>query len=86
MKKLLFLILLTFLFSCEKDRSIECWTCRWEEKIFKTSAYHSTINDTCMSEHDILTYQNKNTWETDIKKNRIMCWKQGDPSLPNPGF
>lgn len=84
MKKLLFLLLLTFLFSCEKDRAIECWTCRWEMKI--NNAYYSTCRDTCMPEENKLMYEKTGTFENTNKKERVTCWKQGDPPAWNPGF
>ena len=74
------------MFSCEKDRSIECYTCRWETKMLNFNAYYSTIIDTCMSERDMIRYEETNTWTTDKQKNRVTCWQQGEPPLPNPGF
>jgi hypothetical protein len=86
MKKLLFLILLLLPLSCEKDRSIECWTCRWETRIKEFNAYYSTCRDTCFSEKDKINYEQDNTWETEKQKTKITCWKQGDEPIWEPGF
>lgn len=84
MKRLLFILLV--LFSCEKDgsRDIGCYTCRWETKILSSGAYSSYIIDTCLL--DVTAYEAEGTWQNTTKKSRVMCWKQGDPPLPNPGF
>ena len=86
MKKLLILFVLIFFANCEKDgsRSMDCYTCRWETKVFSTSAYNSYLIDTCLS--DIESYESSGTWQTTTKKSRVTCWPQGDPPLPNPGF
>lgn len=84
MKKYIFLILL--LFSCEKSREIECWTCRWETRIIEFNAYYSTCRDTCLSEGDIRDYEKSGTWITDKQKNKITCWRQGEPAIWEPGF
>jgi hypothetical protein len=86
MKKLLILFVLIFFASCEKDgsRGIECYTCRWESKTFSTGAYYSYIIDTCL--FDVGRYESVGTWENTTEKSRVMCWPQGDPPLPNPGF
>jgi hypothetical protein len=86
MKKLLFLILLLLPLSCEKDRSIECWTCRWEMKVIEFNAYYSTCRDTCMTERDKISYETKGTYENAMKKEQVTCWKQGDPPIWEPGF
>lgn len=66
MKKLLFLILIMFLFSCEKDKDTSCWQC--EIKVsYKSFHYNVTIKEKIMeiercdlSEKEIKDYEKAN--------------------------
>lgn len=78
MKKLLFIITLAILFSCEKDssRSIECYQCRWRNTI--PGEHHSTITERCDTEEAIRVYEIQNTWTRGDEANEMDCWKKGE--------
>jgi hypothetical protein len=84
MKKLLIFIALIIFASCEKNRDIECYTCRWETKVVSSHAYYSYLIDTCLS--DVESYEAAGTWKTSKAESKVTCWKRGEPWLPNPGL
>lgn len=74
MKKLLFLILIVFLFSCEKQESTYCWQCEvvsayypTDRYIYPSSSTTNTIIKCDMTEKEIILYEKEQTFVTTIK-------------------
>jgi hypothetical protein len=89
MKKLSFLILMVFLFSCEKPKEIEdksevqkfCWTCEFSYPNFQGHGFHAEKKDVCdKTEDEIRSYEKVNSWKCgcvgDINSHTVTCWRK----------
>lgn len=80
MKKIILLLALISI-SCEKDREVTCWSCRWENT--KPLEYRSTVTEICdKTEFEIREYERENTWIRGDEENEMICWELGDTPIP----
>ena len=83
MKKLSFLILIIFFFSCEKEDDLVipekfCWTCEF----YYPNGLHGVVpyserRTVCdYTEEEIRSYEKETSYNTGPKRHQTTCWKK----------
>lgn len=87
MKKLLFLVLIVFLFSCEKPKEIEdksevqkfCWTCEfyYPHYTYNNNQPKSIRKDVCdKTEGEIRSYEKEMAYNGAVNAHTVTCWRK----------
>jgi hypothetical protein len=88
MKKAIYLIIMVFLFSCEKmesDKPIAvekfCWTCQFDYPNYMGYGPHQIHKEKCdKTEDEIRSYEKEYAWScncaSNLNSHTVTCWKK----------